>query len=298
MPEPITDAPRLLICGENAELLRRLADILQQFGYAAEWAEWHYSGPGTCLPKALWRADRVVMLYTQETLLRSCKGGSMLRRLMNGHSQLNTRAVTAKMILMPETPPVQIPDAVLDAIPALKTLPQVPDASIEALAATLSERETGMQVREKPAPEPETVSVPQSGKKPVFISYSSKDREQVDALRDLLQQNGIRCWMAPYDIPPGARYLNVIADAIDGCGGLLVVVSVHAQASEQVEREVNLLISDFPEKPVFALIIDGHPLRGWMRLLLQNRQIEQTAQITAEEPGLSRLIAVLRQLQA
>ena len=296
MPEPITDKPKLLVCGEHAEPLRMLADHLQQSGYEAEWKEWRYSKPGTYLPNEAWQADRVILLYTHEALLRSCKSGTAFRRLMRPGSRFNTGALLRKMILVPETSPEEIPDAVFDTIPALKAVPRVAESSIEALMAMLAAPETVTELREKPAPE--TVSAPPTGEKPIFISYSSQDKDTVDALRGLLQQNGIRCWMAPYDIPPGARYLQAIVNAIDGCAAMLVAVSTHSQDSEQVEREVNLLISDYPEKTVCALIIDGSPMRGWMRLLLQNRQIEQAAQITAEDPGLSRLIAVLRQLQS
>ena len=296
MLEPITDKPKLLVCGEHAEPLRMLADHLQQSGYEAEWKEWRYSKPGTYLPNEAWQADRVILLYTHETLLRSCKSGAAFRRLMRPGSRFNTGALLRKMILVPETAPEEIPDAVFDTIPALRAVPRVAKSSIEALMAMLAAPETVTELREKPAPE--TVSAPPTGEKPIFISYSSQDKDTVDALRGLLQQNGIRCWMAPYDIPPGARYLQAIVDAIDGCAAMLVAVSTHSQDSEQVEREVNLLISDYPEKTVCALIIDGSPMRGWMRLLLQNRQIEQAAQITAEDPGLSRLIAVLRQLQS
>lgn len=296
MHGPITEKPRMVLFGEHAEVLYKLAEILVQRGYAVEWKKWEYSEQGVYFPYGLWDADRILMLYTQETLLRSCKSGTAFRRLMRPGSRFNTGALLRKMILVPETAPEEIPDAVFDTIPALKAVPRVAESSIEALMAMLAAPETVTELREKPAPE--TVSAPPTGEKPIFISYSSQDKDTVDALRGLLQQNGIRCWMAPYDIPPGARYLQAIVNAIDGCAAMLVAVSTHSQDSEQVEREVNLLISDYPEKTVCALIIDGSPMRGWMRLLLQNRQIEQAAQITAEDPGLSRLIAVLRQLQS
>lgn len=296
MLEPITDKPKLLVCGEHAEPLRMLADHLQQSGYEAEWKEWRYSKPGTYLPHEAWQADRVILLYTHEALLRSCERGTVFHRLMRDRTQISIYRLIEKMIFLPESVYETIPDLFFDTFPALRSVPNIFEASIEVLTTKVAELEMVMKEREKPAPE--TVSAPPTGEKPIFISYSSQDKDTVDALRGLLQQNGIRCWMAPYDIPPGARYLQAIVDAIDGCAAMLVAVSTHSQDSEQVEREVNLLISDYPEKAVCALNIDGSPMRGWMRLLLQNRQIEQAAQITAEDPGLSRLIAVLRQLQS
>ena len=37
----------------------------------------------------------------------------------------------------------------------------------------------------------------------VFISHSSKDKQTADAICHYLEQNGIRCWIAPRDILPG-----------------------------------------------------------------------------------------------
>ena len=36
-----------------------------------------------------------------------------------------------------------------------------------------------------------------------FISYSSKNQQMADSFRMLFNQNGIRTWMAPGDIPFG-----------------------------------------------------------------------------------------------
>lgn len=149
-----------------------------------------------------------------------------------------------------------------------------------------------------PAPEPETPAPsPQSpGSAPVFISYSSKNSEYAIALRAILTQEGIPCWMAPDSIPAGMRYMQAIVDAIDECSSMVIIVTSESQNSEQVEREINLLISDYPEKPLCALITDGNPLKGWMRLALQNRQIETAEQVQKGDRGTDRLIAALRKL--
>ena len=48
----------------------------------------------------------------------------------------------------------------------------------------------------------------------VFISYSSQDMEAAQAICHVLEQNEIRCWMAPRNIPPGSDYGDVIDEAI------------------------------------------------------------------------------------
>src|SRR5215472_7170060 len=40
----------------------------------------------------------------------------------------------------------------------------------------------------------------------VFISHSSKDREIADAICAHLESAGIKCWIAPRDIEPGATW--------------------------------------------------------------------------------------------
>ena len=39
----------------------------------------------------------------------------------------------------------------------------------------------------------------------VFISYSSKNKNAAVAICHILEENEIKCWMAPRDIPPGAE---------------------------------------------------------------------------------------------
>lgn len=51
----------------------------------------------------------------------------------------------------------------------------------------------------------------------VFISYRSKDADAANAVRMVLQQNGIECWMAPESISMGDDYSNAIPKAIETC---------------------------------------------------------------------------------
>ena len=40
----------------------------------------------------------------------------------------------------------------------------------------------------------------------VFISYSQKDKATADAVCRALEHNSVRVWIAPRDIPPGAKW--------------------------------------------------------------------------------------------
>jgi hypothetical protein len=48
----------------------------------------------------------------------------------------------------------------------------------------------------------------------VFISHSSVNKKAADAICHALEQNGVKCWIAPRDIPPGANYGGEIIKGI------------------------------------------------------------------------------------
>ena len=50
----------------------------------------------------------------------------------------------------------------------------------------------------------------------VFISYSSIDKAAADAACAVFEGEGIRCWIAPRDIPAGAEWAESIINAIEG----------------------------------------------------------------------------------
>jgi hypothetical protein len=72
----------------------------------------------------------------------------------------------------------------------------------------------------------------------VFISHSSKDKLTADAICHALEQNSIRCWIAPRDVRPGETYGAEIIGAIKGCRVFLLVFSENANASEDVANEI------------------------------------------------------------
>jgi hypothetical protein len=68
----------------------------------------------------------------------------------------------------------------------------------------------------------------------VFVSHSSKDREAADAVSRALESRGIRCWMAPRDIRPGANWGESILEAIGKVKMMVLLLSANANASPQV----------------------------------------------------------------
>lgn len=76
----------------------------------------------------------------------------------------------------------------------------------------------------------------------VFISYSSNDQQAALAVLHGLEASGIRCWMAPRDIAPGAIWAQAIMEGIAGCRALVVVFSANANRSTHVLTEVDAAV--------------------------------------------------------
>ena len=53
-----------------------------------------------------------------------------------------------------------------------------------------------------------------SGAAVVFISYASQDAAVADAVVGALERAGLKCWIAPRDVVPGALYADEIVRAL------------------------------------------------------------------------------------
>ena len=73
----------------------------------------------------------------------------------------------------------------------------------------------------------------------VFISYSNKDKNVADTVCSTLEGNGIRCWIAPRDITPGAPFAEAIIDGIKGSKIFVLIFSSNSNQSNQVIKEVD-----------------------------------------------------------
>jgi adenylate cyclase len=92
----------------------------------------------------------------------------------------------------------------------------------------------------------------------VFVSYASQDAAVANSVVEALEQHGIRCWMAPRDVKPGAQYADAIVRAINEAKTLVLVLSHSAVGSSHVGREIERAASK--HKQIIALKIDVAPL--------------------------------------
>jgi len=103
----------------------------------------------------------------------------------------------------------------------------------------------------------------------VFISYSSKNKTAADAICHVLEENGVKCWMAPRDIPAGSEYGDLIDDAIKSSAIVVVVFSQTAAESPWVKGELNIAFEE--SKTIIPFRIDSTPLKGQNRVILNQK---------------------------
>ena len=96
----------------------------------------------------------------------------------------------------------------------------------------------------------------------VFISYSTVNKSIADALCAKLENDKIRCWIAPRDITPGSMWAKSINDAIESCKVLVLIFSNYVNSSDQVIREVELAFNN--RKFVIPFRIDDAKPTGGM----------------------------------
>jgi formylglycine-generating enzyme required for sulfatase activity len=103
----------------------------------------------------------------------------------------------------------------------------------------------------------------------VFISYSSKNKQTANAICHVLEQNKIKCWIAPRDISIGEKYGDVIERAIRSCKVFIIVFSKESSLSFWVESELNIAFTD--RRVIMPFRIDNTKIEGEMRLILNNK---------------------------
>lgn len=89
----------------------------------------------------------------------------------------------------------------------------------------------------------------------VFIGYPPENKAVADAACAKLEAEGIRCWMAPRDLVPGADRVDAVIAAIQQCRLMLLIFSKHANGSREIQREVRLALDR--EKPVVPFRIEN-----------------------------------------
>ncbi len=104
----------------------------------------------------------------------------------------------------------------------------------------------------------------------VFVSYASADAGIAKSIVENLEQHGLKCWMAPRDVKPGAPYAAAIVQGINEANALVLVLSASSVQSDHVAREVERAASK--HKSIYAFRIDAAPLNAELEYFLSKSQ--------------------------
>src|SRR5271167_3886514 len=104
----------------------------------------------------------------------------------------------------------------------------------------------------------------------VFVSYASQDAAVANSIVEHLESQGLKCWIAPRDVKPGAQYADAIVRAINEAKAVVLVMSGSAVDSAHVAREVERAASK--RKPIIPFRIDTAGLNPELEYFLSNSQ--------------------------
>jgi adenylate cyclase len=104
----------------------------------------------------------------------------------------------------------------------------------------------------------------------VFVSYASQDAAVANSIVENLEQHGLKCWIAPRDVKPGAQYADAIVRAINEAKAVVLVMSGSAVGSSHVAREVERAASK--RKPIIPFRVDAAALNPELEYFLSNSQ--------------------------
>lgn len=127
-----------------------------------------------------------------------------------------------------------------------------------------------------------------------FISYSSKQQKAADQLRVLLQANHIDLWMAPYDLPDGTDYADVINNVIQNAACFVLLLTEDAQNSIYIDKEIERALHY--GKTIAPIQMDHAALNDSFSFYLCNQQIITVSAIDASAPKIQSLLQHLRLL--
>lgn len=104
----------------------------------------------------------------------------------------------------------------------------------------------------------------------IFVSYASQDRDAAFRIVTFLEQNGIRCWVAPRDVPPGMEYGQAIIEGIAQSRALVLILSDQSNESQFVRKEVERAVSK--TKPVLPVRIREVKPSGSLEFFISSSQ--------------------------
>lgn len=125
----------------------------------------------------------------------------------------------------------------------------------------------------------------------VFISYSTANQRSADAFRNLFTKHGYSTWMAPYDIPPGRKYAEVINKAIKGCDCFALLLTNQSQDSIWVAKEVERAVHY--RKLLIPISLENVVLNDEFEFYISTDQIVPVKTISADSAEIQKILQTL-----
>lgn len=104
----------------------------------------------------------------------------------------------------------------------------------------------------------------------VFISHSSSNSAIAQDICCFLESHGVRCWIAPRDIQPGAEYPSEITRGIKECPIFLVILTKESVYSPHVNTETDIAFN--ANKRIIPFFADNVDLGDSMSYYLARKQ--------------------------
>lgn len=104
----------------------------------------------------------------------------------------------------------------------------------------------------------------------VFVSYKSEDVELANGIKDLLQENGIDVWMAPYSIPIGGSYGSEIPQGITNSDIVVLVFTHRVQNSIWIPKELGVALTK--DKRILPIVFTNFDVTEEFLFYLKNVQ--------------------------
>jgi hypothetical protein len=145
----------------------------------------------------------------------------------------------------------------------------------------------------------------------VFISYSTRDLQTADVIRQWVQHARASAFVAEHTLPPGSPLAQEILRAIQTCDLFLLLWSTNARASEWVPQEIGVakglqkpiipvVLQDALELPAFIRDLKYLPLHRnpkaaveWLHRYLVERVVQKELQTVAAAAVLTAIVAAL-----
>jgi len=125
----------------------------------------------------------------------------------------------------------------------------------------------------------------------VFISYSSKNQEESNAVKNYLSNHGVYTWMAPGDIPAGSQYAEVISQALKNCSCMILLLTDQSQNSIWVSKEVERAIHY--NKTIIPLQLGDVIMNDSFEFFLASTQVIAVKRIDESE-AMNKLLASVK----